>query len=276
MNQRKLNSLYGLKWNPFVPDIPVDALIMSPKINHFIWKVENLVMDGGFALVAGSPGLGKSVAMRLLQEKISIVGEIAVVEFTRPQSKVADFYRELGELFGVELRMSNRFGGFQRLRDKWKEHIGKTLFRPVILMDEAQEMNVEVLSELRLLSGTKFDSKIIITVVLAGDDRLIDKLQAPELAPLTSRMRAKLLLESYGSEELVSLLKESLNRAGNPQLMTNDLINTIAEHAGGNPRSMMIMGNDLLLEAAQNDIRQLTEDLYLKHYLTPPAKRKKK
>ena len=117
MNQRKLNSLYGLKWNPFVPDIPIDALIMSPKINHFIWKVENLVMDGGFALVAGSPGLGKSVVLRLLQEKIGGIGDIAVVEFTRPQSKIADFYRELGELFGVELRMSNRFGGFQR---RWR------------------------------------------------------------------------------------------------------------------------------------------------------------
>lgn len=276
MNQKKLHSLYGLKWNPFIQDIPHEALVLNPKINHFAWKVENLIMDGGFALITGDPGLGKSVAMRLLNERFNQVGDVMAMEFTRPQSGLSDFYRELGQLFGVDLKMSNKYGGFQRLREKWKDHINKNLFRPILLIDEAQYAQASVLSEIRLLSSTSFDSKMILTVVLGGDKRLVDKLQEDDLVPLDSRIRTRLTLENYSREELIELLKESLERAGNPSLMTKGLIETVAEHACGNPRTMMITCGELLMEAGSRDIKQMNEDLYIDHYSEGKPKRKKK
>ena len=62
----KLLALYGLKWNPFTADVPVDALWMPPALDHFLWRMEHQVRDGGFALLTGDPGTGKSVALRLL------------------------------------------------------------------------------------------------------------------------------------------------------------------------------------------------------------------
>jgi type II secretory pathway predicted ATPase ExeA len=59
---KKLLSLYGLKWNPFAPDVPVEALLSTPKVDNFCWRIENLAREGGFALVTGDPGTGKSVA----------------------------------------------------------------------------------------------------------------------------------------------------------------------------------------------------------------------
>lgn len=277
MHPKKLHSLYGLKWNPFLPELPYEALVLSPKINHFAWKVENLIMDGGFALITGDPGLGKSVALRLLSERFNQVGDIMGTEFTRPQSSLGDFYRELGQLFGVELKMSNKYGGFQKLREKWKEHINKNLFRPVLLIDEAQEINPSVLSELRLLSSTSFDSKIILTVVLGGDRRLVEKLQQPDLLPINSRIRTRLVLENYSRDELMNLLTEALNRSGNSALMTKGLMETLCEHSCGNPRTMMIASGDLLMEASSRDLPQLTEDLYIKVYShNEPTKKQKK
>lgn len=277
MHPKKLHSLYGLKWNPFLPELPHEALVLSPKINHFAWKVENLIMDGGFALITGDPGLGKSVALRLLSERFNQVGDFMGTEFTRPQSGLADFYRELGQLFGVDLKMSNKYGGFQKLREKWKDHMNKNLFRPVLLIDEAQEIHPCVLSELRLLSSTSFDSKIILTVVLGGDSRLIEKLQQPDLLPINSRIRTRLVLENYSREELMNLLTEALDRAGNPTLMTKGLMETMAEHSCGNPRAMMIACGDLLMEASSRDLQQLTEDLYIKlHSSNEPIKKKKR
>jgi general secretion pathway protein A len=277
MHPKKLHSLYGLKWNPFLPDLPSEALVMNPKINNFAWKVENLILDGGFALITGDHGLGKSVALRLLSERFNQVGDLLGSEFTRPQSGLSDFYRELGQLFGIDLKMSNRYGGFQRLREKWKDHMDKTLLRPVLIIDEAQEIHPSVLSELRLLSSTSFDSKIILTVVLGGDKRLLEKLQHPELLPINSRIRTRLILEKYTSVELINLLSESLDRAGNPGLVTKSLMETIAEHSNGNPRAMMITCGELLMEASSRDLDQITEDLYIKLYSSDmPAKKKKR
>ena len=64
MNQ-KLLALYGLKWNPFSPEIPLEAILITPKLANFCWRVENLVTQGGFALVTGEPGLGKSITLRV-------------------------------------------------------------------------------------------------------------------------------------------------------------------------------------------------------------------
>ena len=68
MNNKKLLALYGLKWNPFTPELPVEALLASPRIEEFAWRVENLVSDGGFALITGDTGTGKSVTLRILAE----------------------------------------------------------------------------------------------------------------------------------------------------------------------------------------------------------------
>ena len=56
---------------------------------------------------------------------------------TRPQSRVTDFYREIGDLFGLAVSTSNRWGAYKAVRAKWQEHIHQTLFRPVLLVDGA-------------------------------------------------------------------------------------------------------------------------------------------
>ncbi|MCK7501484.1 MAG: ATP-binding protein [Comamonadaceae bacterium] len=101
-----------------------------------------------------------------------------------PQSNLADFYRELGDIFAVPLRPHNRWGGFKALRERWLAHLETTRRRAVLLIDEAQEMSPAALCELRLLASARFDSQPLLCVVLAGDARLIEKLRREELIPL--------------------------------------------------------------------------------------------
>ncbi len=155
----KLLALYGLKWNPFAPDVPVSALLASPKIDTFCWRVESLAREGGFALVTGDPGLGKSVALRLLVEKLSTQRELTLGLLSRPQARLQDFYRELGDLFDVQLAPHNRWSGTRLLRERWQAHIESSLLRPVLVIDEAQEMMPSVLNELRLLCAVDLDDQ---------------------------------------------------------------------------------------------------------------------
>lgn len=270
----KLLALYGLKWNPFSPDLPTEALLLVPKVEHFFWRVENLTREGGFALITGESGLGKSVTLRLLLQRLSQQRDISVGVLTRPQTGVPDFYRELGHLFGVELSPHNRWAGSRVLRDRWLAHIEASLLRPVLLIDEAQEMKPAVLNELRLLCAAELDARALLTVVLAGDARLPEKFRAEELLPLGSRIRVRLQLQPASVPELLDCLKHSLSQAGNPRLMTAELINTLCEHAAGNHRILMIMANELLDAAAKRELPKLDEKLYLEAFAVPaPAER---
>ena len=262
INNKKLLALYGLKWNPFLPDVPVEGLFRTPRIESFAWRVETLIMDGGLALVTGDPGLGKSVAMRLLNERFKNLNDVTIAYLDRPQSSISDFYREIGEHFGLELRPSNRWGGYKALREKWRRHIDTTLFRPILLIDEAQETPTLVLSELRLLAAEHFDSRRILTIILAGDDRLRERLKSEELAPLDSRVRSRLHLEPAGHDELMTMLTGALEAAGNKNLITQALRKTLVEHAAGNPRVMMQTADELLSKALSEDRPQIDETLF--------------
>jgi general secretion pathway protein A len=207
----------------------------------------------------------------VLAERLSGLRDARVGVLSRPQAGLADFYREMGALFGVQLHPHNRWGGSKMLRERWQEHIDASLCRPVLIVDEAQEMQPPVLNELRLLSSTRLDSHLLLTVVLSGDQRLLQHFRSEELAPLDSRMRVRLLLDRMSPEELRQLITHALAKAGAPKLMTPELIATLADHAQGNPRALMNMGGELLALAAQREARVIDEQLFFDTFATPAA-----
>ena len=269
MNQ-KLLALYGLKWNPFTPELPSEAIYAPPRIENFCWRIEHAqIREGGFAMIHGDPGTGKSVALRLLADRLARLPDVTVGAINHPQSSLVDFYRELGDIFAVPLKPHNRWGGFKSLRELWFAHLETTRRRPVLLVDEAQEMAPATLSELRLLSSARFDSQALLCVVLAGDARLIEKLRREELIPLGSRIRTRLATEQASRDELQACLAHLLAGAGNASLMTSALQQTLCDHAAGNYRILTTLAAELLAAAVQRNLPQLDEKLYLEVFAQP-------
>ena len=269
---RQLQALYGLKWNPFLPDAPLEGLVAGVAIEHFAWRIEQMGAEGGLALITGDPGIGKSVALRFVAARLAGVRDLQVAVLARPHSHVADFYRELGDLFGVPLSPHNRWAGSRVLRERWRKHTESTLARPVLLIDEAQEMRPATLNELRFLCSADLDARRLLSVVLAGDRRLTDSFRSPELLPLGSRIRVRLNLEAASAEDLANSLRHALEAAGNTDLMTPPLIDTLTAHAAGNRRLLMNLGAELLAAAVHDKLPRLDEQLFLQVCGTPAAR----
>lgn len=268
---------FGLKYNPFTPDVPTEALYAHPKFEQFSWRIEHsLIREGGFALITGEPGTGKSISLRLLAHQLKNMRDVHVGVIQHPSGRVGDFYRELGDVFGVPLSPHNRWHSFKSLRERWVNHLQSTLLRPVLLIDEAQDMSADVLNELRVLSSMQFDSHILLSIILAGDQRLNEKLRRDDLLPLGSRIRIRLQTEYASSEQLRSTLIYLLEQAGNPHLMTDELIQTLCEHAMGNYRALTIMSGELLAVGLLQERQKLDEQLYFECFAQPKSTSKRK
>ena len=254
---KKLLGLYGLKFNPFSPQVPAEALFVFPPVESFCWRIEQQLGEGGFALASGDPGTGKSAALRLLAARLGRVRDLAIGILSRPQASLADFYRELGHLFNVPLSPHNRWASARVLREKWLQHQEAALVRPVLLVDEAQEMGAPVFSELRLLASADLDSRSILTVILAGDSRLGTRLESVELLPLASRIRSRLRTEALPPQQLLACLQHLLAAAGNLRLLMN-------------------LGNDLLQAALRQECEAIDEKLFFEVFALDPKPRAKR
>ncbi len=266
MIDRDLSAMYGLKYNPFLPQVPVEDLWRPPGLESFQFRLRLLVRHGGFALISGEPGLGKSKTLQVVADWLQNLDELSVGVMQRPQSKTGDFYRELGDVFGVDLAPRNRWGSFKALRERFRSHMKATLMRPVLLMDEAQEVCTSCLTELRLLSSANFDSENLLTVVLCGDRRLPNRFRSAELLPLGSRVRVRLHLKPWASTDLKSYLDHALAAAGAPQLMAEGLRDVLCEQAMGNLRMLTTMCGDILAYGVQNKLRQLDEAAFFEAF----------
>ena len=272
MNNTDIRSLYGLKYNPFLSDLPPEALYAIPGTESFCLRMQSMAENGGFALITGDPGLGKSKTLQKIAHQLEPIPDLTVGVMQRPQSKLGDFYREMGELFNVNLSPANRYGGFTALRDRWQRHCQSTLLKPVLLIDEAQQMSTECLTELRILQSHQFDSQSLLFTILCGDNRLPDRFRTADLLPLGSRIGPRLLLEPLSPEQLQDYLYFAIETAGNSQLMTDELMLTLSAHAANNLRVLNQMAAELLAAAAQQNLPRLDEVLFFKLFSSSTTK----
>ena len=105
--------------------------------------------------------------------------------------------------------------------------------------------------------------------------RLAAKLDSPELAPLASRIRCRLRTEALSPQQLLAALTHVLKGAGNPKLMSPQLLQTLCEHAAGNLRLLMNMANDLLVAASQQERELIDEKLFFEVFSLDPKPAKK-
>jgi general secretion pathway protein A len=274
MTDRLFQSLYGVTFPPFRPDIPDHAVWKTDQVESFVGRLDLLVKYGGFALISGETGLGKSRILQLIASRLRCMEGLTVGIMQRSQNTIMDFYRELGDVFGIALSPANRYGGFKSLRARWKNHLDQTLLRPVLLIDEAQEMPIICLNELRLLSSEQFDAHSLLTVVLCGDNRLVERFRDPILLPLGSRIRHRLVLHPYSRDELLAFVTHQLAQAGASHLMNEELKCALVDHAAGNLRILTNMASDLFEAAVARKLPSLDEKLFLELFTGPSTGRR--
>jgi type II secretory pathway predicted ATPase ExeA len=202
----------------------------------------------GFIVITGEAGTGKTTLLRRLMQ--SFGRHVQTAYIYNPHVTLTELLRLILSDLGLTSRTEDRLAMIAQLN----EYLIKQLKQRnivTLLVDEAQELSIEMLEEIRLLSNLETDTQKLLQIVLMGQPELERKLDQPELRQLKQRVALRCRLDPLPSNEVGEYISARLKAVGysRKDLFHGSAVEKIAAHSRGIPRIINIICDNALLIA---------------------------
>jgi general secretion pathway protein A len=241
---------FGLKGPPFSIAPDPRFLYMSAQhqeaLAHLLYGMRS---NGGFVLLTGEVGTGKTTSCRLLLEQIP--GDTDVAFIINPRINVEEFLATLCDELGIVYP-----GGNSSVK-VFVDRINAYLLdaharsrRTVVIIEEAQNLSYDVLEQVRLLTNLETNERKLLQVIMIGQPELRDMLERPELRQLAQRITARYHLGPLTEDEVPLYIKHRLSVMGIQRgIFTDSACKTVFRRSSGIPRLINVICDRALLGA---------------------------
>ncbi len=238
---------FGLKESPFSIAPDPRYLYMSEQhreaLAHLVYGFSS---DGGFVLLTGEVGTGKTTVCRCLLDQVPENSAIAFI--LNPKLTVEELLATVCDEFGIMYQENSSIKIFIDLINNFLFESHAQGRKTVLIIDEAQNLSSDVLEQLRLLTNLETSHQKLLQIILLGQPELRDKLAQPELRQLSQRIIARYHLGSLSRREIGAYLSHRLAVAGSrDQLFPEGTINHLYKLTGGVPRLINVICDRSLL-----------------------------
>ena len=243
---------FGLQEAPFSIAPNPQYLFMSAQhrdaLAHLLYGVG---AGGGFILLTGEVGTGKTTVTRCLLEQVPDNTDIAII--LNPALDAIELLASVCDELGIEQGDAQHPPSLKTLTDKLHHYLLESHARgrnTVLLIDEAQQLKTDVLEQIRLLTNLETNTKKLLQIILVGQPELTALLARNELRQLNQRITARYQIKPLSLEETQAYIQHRLQVAGlpaNQNLFTNKIIKGIHQKTDGLPRLINVLCDRILL-----------------------------
>lgn len=251
---------YGFTKEPFVSDLHPKEMLVTPELEAVTERIQYAVRLGAVALITGEVGAGKSTALRWSLEQFH-PSEYKTIWITATSGSILEFYRQLLQALDNDNTSLSKAFYTREIRKEVKELIKEKGQKPVVVVDEASLLRLEVLIELHTVTQFEGDSKPWLPIILAGQINLEDNLRYRKALPLASRVVARGSLDAVKKDEMDQYLNHHLRIAGvKTQLFSDAALTAIYQGSGGIYRKANNLARGALIAAAVDKASQVIPD----------------
>ncbi len=242
---------FGLKEQAFSIAVNPRYLYMSQQHKEALAHLMYGVQEGGFVMLTGEVGTGKTTIIRCLLEQMPKNTQLAII--LNPMADIIELLCTMCDELGITYNPEDV--SIKSITDLLQQHLldnytnGK---KTVLLIDEAQLLSAEVLEQIRLLTNLETSSQKLLQIVLVGQPELNELLAQPRLRQLSQRITARFHLRPLTLEETERYIKHRLSVAGmseekNP--FSPRIVKQIHRFTGGIPRMINVLCERTLIGA---------------------------
>ena len=257
---------FGLKQEPFSLAPDPRYLYMSKRhreaLAHLLYGVGG---GGGFVLLSGEIGAGKTTVCRCFLEQIPKRCNVAYI--FNPKLTVTELVKSVCDEFRIPVAVPRGQAPTVKIYvDALNEFLLKTHAigqNNVLIIDEAQMLSIDVLEQLRLLTNLETNERKLLQIVLIGQPELRTMLERPELEQLAQRVIARFHLKALASKETEHYIRHRLSVAGMTRTIPFDrkALQRIHEIARGVPRRINLLCDRSMLGAYAHGKHQIDTEI---------------
>ena len=206
----------------------------------------------GFVVITGEIGSGKTTLIESFLKEIQ--SDVVIAQINQTQVSAIDFLQAVLVQFGFSPFKMKKAELIATLNNFLIEQYAAGR-KVLLIVDEAQNLSMRVLEEIRLLSGVETTKEKVLRIILAGQPELNEKLDAPELIQLTQRIRLRFHLSTLSAPEMRAYIQHRLEVAGaaDRQIFAEDCFAEIFRYTGGVPRLVNTLCDTALMAAFTAD-----------------------
>jgi type II secretory pathway predicted ATPase ExeA len=206
----------------------------------------------GFVVITGEIGSGKTTLIETFLRELD--NDVVVAQINQTQVSVIEFLQTLLAQFG--------FNPFRMKKAELLTTLNNFLIeqyaagrKVLLIVDEAQNLSLRVLEEIRMLSGIETTKEKVLRIILAGQPEMNEKLDAPELVQLTQRVRLRFHLSALNQEDTQGFILHRLEVAGSEgrEIFLPKTFDLLYKFTGGVPRLVNTLCDTAMLAAFNDD-----------------------
>ena len=243
---------FGLKENPFsiAPDTHYFYMSAGHReaLAHLLYGIER---DGGFVLLTGEVGTGKTTVCRCLLERMPETTEVAFI--LNPKLTVEELLATVCDEFGIGYPAgTTSIKVFVALINDFLLDVHARGRRAVLIVEEAQNLTTELLEQIRLLTNLETNERKLLQIIMLGQPEIRQMLSQPQLRQLAQRITARYHLGTLSRKEVSPYVNFRLSTAGlerGHHLFPARMLRKLYRLTGGVPRVINVICDRALLGA---------------------------
>lgn len=212
---------FGFKKQPFATDLSVKELLQLPDMVGVRERLDYVLQTGGVMVVTGEVGAGKSTALRWGTAHYH-TSEILILTVIAQGGGIGELYKQFCWSLDIATRSGSRAFLLKSFRDVISERIAAKRQKVLLLIDEANLLRTEVLSELHTITQFNGDKGERLSVVFCGQASFLDRITHHHAAPLASRVMARSHLSAISRDQMGEYVEHHLKIAGAKKRLLSD------------------------------------------------------